>query len=459
MGIALALVVAVPLEAHAQVRQAALARMKLLNKKAMDEYDGLEFESAKTILLEALSVAKGAGVAKGPTLVTVYLNLGVVYGAGLNDRATAVKYFTEALRVDRTASLDPSRSTPVLEEMFKSAHDNLGPEPAPEGGGFQHTPLDEAAAGHSVRVRAKVGEDVGAKKVTLYFRGAGSSDFESVPMEEVKPGIFAGVIPAERVAGRSVLYYVAAEDESGKRLAGHGSANSPNVISVRAGSGDGGKVEPPKPPRSKLKRFSLGVMIGTGVGLVYGGKSEHDWPMLKPDGNLEAIEVGPGFALAAFHLAPEIAVAINERWQISVLGRIQVVNALANTAIEGVRDQIKGSISGLAMLRAKVFFGEGALRGYFSFGGGGGNIRHRIPLGDYDRNQDMTDSAGNVVPDPTSNNIVDSRVAGPGVLGIGGGLRYMFHPSVGIQAELNALILVPTFAANLDLNTGMVFCF
>jgi len=47
MGLLGALVLVSPTEAFGQAKAGALARVQLLNKKAMDEYDNLEFEAAK----------------------------------------------------------------------------------------------------------------------------------------------------------------------------------------------------------------------------------------------------------------------------------------------------------------------------------------------------------------------------------------------------------------------------
>jgi hypothetical protein len=434
LGLAVALACAFPLRvAEAQVRQAALARIKILNKKAMDEYDGLEFEAAKKILLEAIGVAESASVGKGPELVQTYMNLGIVYGAGISDRLNAVKYFTEAVKADPTVTLDAARSTPILEEMFKSAKDNAGTARTPKrGSGFRHTPVDEAPEGKAVRVRARVGADVSAAKILLYYRVGG--EFESVVMGEDRPGLFLGTIPGDRVTGKSLHYYLEAQGDGGERVAGHGTAANPNIIVVRPREGGPGPDPRPRPKRSR-KVVSIAVMVGAGLGIVYGGQSEHEQPQVT--GTDAFVDIKPGGAVAPFHLAPELSYHLSDNWHLSALVRIQFVNATT----------FKGKVSVLGMARAKRFFGEGRLRHFLAFGGGGGQIRHRIALGDYDGLPDTDDS------------IVDARVAGVGAFGLAYGLRFMFTSSVGIVAELTGAILVPQFAAHLDLNTGLVFSF
>lgn len=419
-----------------QVQQAAEARIDLLNRKAMDEYDTLEFEAARAALVEAIGVARSAGVTGGAVLTQTYLNLGIVYGAGLNDRINAVKYFAAALRTSPDAALNPARATPALEEMFNAAKEQVAaePPPTPAAPAFQHTPVDEAVTGRPVRIRVRVR---GAQSVLLFYRTVGSSDFQRVVMQQVTPGLYVGAIPAQVVAGRSIYYYVEAHNAAGERVQGHGTALSPNIITVRqvAGPGPGPGPGPGRPSAPQSKVFSIGLMVGAGLGIVNGGESEHAHPQLA--GTARPVDINPGGALAPFHAAPELSYHLNRDWHICVLGRIQLVNAVD----EG------NKISLLGEARAKRFFGDGDFRFYMAFGAGAGQIRHRIPLGDYDGH------AG------TPNDLVDTRVAGIGAFGLGGGFSYMFSSYVGLALEVNGLIMVPDFAANLDVNSGLVLSF
>jgi hypothetical protein len=439
-----------PAPAGAQVAAAAEARLKLLNKKAMDEYDSLEFEAAKAALLEALGVAKAANISGGATLTQTYLHLGVVYGAGLNDRLNAVKYFTAALRITPNAKLNPTRATPALEEMFKSALDKVAASPPPRpprrGPPFQHTPVDEATAGRNVQITAKVSAP-GVVRVVLFYRAVGSDEFQQAVMQRTTSGHYVGAIPGQLVRGQAVHYYVEAQDDVGEKVYGHGTATSPNIISVRRGQVISPIPRPAPKPRKTSKVFSIGLMAGAGLGIVNGGESEHAHPQI--DNTDKTVDINPGGAMAPFHVAPELSYHLNDQWHLCLLGRIQVVNALdAGTPVAGSQaSELSSNISWLGQARAKRFFGGGAARFYMAFGAGGGQIRHRIPLGDYD----------NVASTP--NDRVDARVAGVGAFGLGAGLLYMFSGYVGFALEVNGLILVPDFAANLDVNTGLVLSF
>ena len=44
-------------------------------------------------------------------------------------------------------------------------------------------------------------------------------------MQQVKPGLYVGVIPGQAVQGRSIYYYVEAQNAAGERVHGHGTAH------------------------------------------------------------------------------------------------------------------------------------------------------------------------------------------------------------------------------------------
>lgn len=432
VGLALGLAALAPRLAGAQVEAAAVARIALLNNKAMDDYDSLEFDAAKKSLLEALSVARGAGITGGKELVDTYLNLGVVVGAGLNDRAAAVKYFTAALRIDGTAVLNPTRATPGLEQMFEEARAAASQAAAPPSDAFRHDPVDMARAGRPIRMRARVSPMLAPDRVVLFYKSTGTRAFAESPMVSRRRGHYAAAIPGGKVRGRSIYYYIEAQDEDGERLAGSGTATSPNIISVK-GRTRRRRRKPPEPEPGKSV-ISIALMVGTGLGVVNGGESEHVQPRV--GGAPEQVDINPGGSLTPLHIAPEVTYHLSETWQIGVIGRIQVPVAVPEKEV---------SILGEA--RAKRLFGEGPLRFYLAFGAGGGQIRHRIPLGDYDGKPGTPD------------NLVDSRVAGVVAFGLGGGVTYTFTENVGVIAELNGLIVVPDFAAHVDVNVGPLLSF
>ncbi|MCK5800795.1 MAG: hypothetical protein KAI47_26590 [Deltaproteobacteria bacterium] len=433
--------------ASAQLASEAHKRIMHLNKTAMDNYDSLEFDAAKKELLEALRLASTARITDKKLLGVTHLNLGVVYGAGFNKRAEATTEFKAALKLNRQIKLPVARATPAIEEMFKAAKDSLGPE-VPEPSAFRHKVVDEATAGQSVIIRVQTRPSLGATQVLLHYRKSGTARFVDIAMRAYPKGVFRATIPAAEVRGRSIYYYIEAQDDSGGRLAGSGEAASPNIISINpavaplpkpGGTGDGGG-EGPDGPRtdSKPTSFSISLMVGTGGGIVFGGQSEH--VHVRSNSPPRTVSIKPGVAFAPVHVAVDLGYHLTRGWHLSALVRLQLLTALhGNSASE--------QVSVLGVVRAKRFFGDGMVRFFLHFGAGGGQIRHRIPLGDYD-----SDGA-------TADDVVDSRAAGVAAFAFGGGMLVAFHRNVGLVLELGGLILVPDFAAHADLNLGVVFSF
>ncbi|MBW2731136.1 MAG: hypothetical protein JRH20_02015 [Deltaproteobacteria bacterium] len=434
--------------ALAQLKTAATARIKQLNKMAMENYDGLEFEKAKMQLLEAVKLAKETSVSDKTVVGRIYLNLGVVVGSGFSDKAAAREYFLAALKVDRKVVIPAARATPALEEIFKAAKAGLGPE-VPAAGAFKHRVVDEAMHGRPITIEVSLHESLGAKEVVLFFRKSGSAtSFKRLLLTERGGGLYTKQIPAQAVEGRSIYYYVEARDPAGGRLAGSGEAASPNIIAIinpdssptGLGFQQGGHRKDPSNDEGRLS-LSVAVMGGAGFGLVFGGESENAHPRISNGlEEFKKVDIAPGGALAPVHVAGEVAYHLDAHWQIAALVRVQLM-----TMLEG--DRATDSVGVLGLLRAKRFFGDGVFQPLLAFGAGGGQIRHRIPLGDYDA-------------EPlTSDDVVDARVAGIAALSVGAGFKLAFARHVGILVEFVGLFTVPDFAAHTDLNVGLVLSF
>src|SRR5689334_14620365 len=75
----------------------ASERIEVLNKRAMEDYDLLEFGEAKKLLVEAVEIIKRSHT-EGELAAKTYLNLAVVTIAGLKDRYKGLTYFVKALQ-------------------------------------------------------------------------------------------------------------------------------------------------------------------------------------------------------------------------------------------------------------------------------------------------------------------------------------------------------------------------
>ena len=84
----------------AQNGQAVVDKIVQMNKRALDDYDTLEWDSAKRTLLEALVAGKKAGLDNHPVMARTYVHLGCVYLTGLKDRQKGLQSFARAIEID-----------------------------------------------------------------------------------------------------------------------------------------------------------------------------------------------------------------------------------------------------------------------------------------------------------------------------------------------------------------------
>src|SRR5262249_54987386 len=112
-------------------------QVRRLNRRAMAAYDALDFDSAKKTLLDAVALLRSNGLDATPQAARTYLNLGIVYVAGLKDQERGLEQFATALRLDPNLKLDPELASPELEQAFQSAEAEMAarrsrPAPPPE---------------------------------------------------------------------------------------------------------------------------------------------------------------------------------------------------------------------------------------------------------------------------------------------------------------------------------------
>ncbi|HEY5948493.1 MAG TPA: hypothetical protein VIV40_23510, partial [Kofleriaceae bacterium] len=99
---------------------------------------------------------------------------------------------------------------------------------------FQHQLVESAPPGKPLDVTAFVPEDSGFT-VTLYYRGSGDAKFVAKPMKWRYKEL-VGRIPAAKVGGSSIQYYIEVKDQAGTQIAKSGKSTSPNLINVEPGA-------------------------------------------------------------------------------------------------------------------------------------------------------------------------------------------------------------------------------
>ncbi len=230
---------------------AVLDNIVNLNRKALDEYQNLNFDEARKLLKNALDAAKDAGLDSHPATARTYVHLGVVVFAGFKQKDEAIKLFRKAVEIQPDIKLDRSLATPEIQEVFDAAAATRAPEAAKpaEADGITHEPITRSPQGRPIAVRAEVAASVGAKKVVLSYNADGGDDFAEREMKEEPPGsgVYTAEIPASATQGAVLEYYIEAVDDEGKTLASKGSPEKAMRVAL------GGVGAPPVATTTKRK--------------------------------------------------------------------------------------------------------------------------------------------------------------------------------------------------------------
>jgi hypothetical protein len=214
---------------------------------AMESYDLLEYETARKLLVSALEIAKEARLDEDPIAARLHLSMGIVYFAGLQDKAAARREFISAVTVDPLITIDPGYKTPDMSTLLEtvrattSGTGRSGPaRPVLRDGevdcltlsGLKHALVDRAPRGAAQRLAASVGGDILAAKVSLFWRAARATEFQEIRMIRDRDCTYAAAIPANAMSGNTLYYYIAAANAAGTVVASSGSAGAPNLIEL-----------------------------------------------------------------------------------------------------------------------------------------------------------------------------------------------------------------------------------
>ena len=478
-------------EAKAADAADPVAKVKELNRTAMQYFDDLNYAMAEKTLLEALALVEKSNLASGPAGLSTNGNLAVLYSQGLRLPDKAVFHFKKALANKPDLKLSKQRATPETEANFARAKAEIagggaGPAPSPgapkgaelpveaaAGGDFRCPTGGEVAAGDEITLKCLTSSNLQPATIMLYYKANAAQEFEvqRLTKEGVSGGITTWVtkIPAPRTQGTSLLFYLEANDPSGNSLALSGSEENPSVIAVKGGEAVAGAGPPPvaegegeageeeeeegeeiddNNPLAGLERerwrehqgskgtwwFSLGVGSGLGYAAAHSTEAFGKPPYY--------CAVNSGLAWAATgQLAPEIGYFIGRKTALSLGGRDQ-----------GIFGGVAGTATGAhALLLRMLFFTEGdeKIRWYFSLvGGWGEGFRLQVTA-------DIRDQDGN----PTGMTVKDTVRGGPFVAGIGAGMLYKLSRHFRWSIETQSLVGFGHISAVLDLTSGVRYQF
>jgi len=131
-------------------------------------------------------------------------------------------------------TVEPVKPEPVKPEPVKTEPVKIKPVGTYSATDFQHRTVDTAPPKKPLDITAIVPEDSGFV-VTLNFRTAGEGKFTSKEMTWRYKEL-VGRIPAQKMLGDSVQYYIEVKDTAGTVVTRAGKSTSPNLITLEAGA-------------------------------------------------------------------------------------------------------------------------------------------------------------------------------------------------------------------------------
>ena len=445
----LAAVLAAPPARAQEHDSAAVGKITLLNRKAVDAYQHLEFETAMRILTEALDQSERAGLTQHPIRARTFVTLGIVSLGGFRQRDQAVKYFRKALQIQPEVRLSPGLANPDIQAAFDEAIATLGsgvdlpPEKA-----LVHEPVRTGQSAKPVPMRVTPDKDVEASTVVLRYRAANSYAFTDVTMQKDASGAFEAAIPASATGGDQVAYFIEARRANGTVIVARGSAAEPMVVALASAPAPAPVATTPNVATSRPtsdKRLFFALLGGAGLGWVSGTGEE-----TRNDVVSSGVDWTP-----TGQLAPELGYFVTPRLMLGVQGRLQLVRGATpyhpagpdpgECGSDNICAPATGALAALAKMTWFVAETGGAFQPYLSLSAGGGTIRHVSAV-----RSPATCGAG-------AESCKDTVAAGPVLFGPGIGFRYGVSDAVGVVAEIGALVGVPNFTANADLNIGVAF--
>jgi hypothetical protein len=498
--------------------QAAVDKLVQMNKKALGDYDTLEWDSAKRTLLDALVAGKKAGLDNHPIMARTYVHLAAVYLTGFKDRAKAMQSFARALEIDPRIQLSKAIETAEVKAAFAEAQRKAGggggggddsgaaapsskrhrrgpvmegDTPAPErahkqassddedDGGEPDLPAhisaldcptpDEAIIDKPLVLRCAVAPSLPVAGVYLLYRAPGKEDYTEVVMTKTPKGWLQAKVPKKAVDGKSFQFYFEGRNASGKPVVANGGADSPNIILVveeeskhevsKATSGreeDENPLEDQSEGGSRTPRLHLGHIDKAREGLdTRFGKRK--WWIGIGLGSGYGYAKGNGFE--AVNKSPDPAFHALQG---------EFVPGLAWAGLGHLAPEVGYQINpdmAVSLEGRLQYTGQPAKYADYAAKGAIG-VLAKLLL--YTKQSQLRFFGSAMVGggefrlvvypaagQPMDSDFKDTVVGGFVLAGLGGGVYYEVSKPVSLVAEVNALAGLPTFSAVVDLNVAL----
>lgn len=414
----------------------AAAEIKSLNKQALDAFDNLNFDQAKSLLEQALTTAAGAGLGRDPLAARTHLNFGMLWIAGFQKHDEGVEHFRSALKIQPDIAPPPGQFNPETQSAFDETKASFKPEP----------PRPDATA---------------AAKPPGPGRRPPTGPTTTTPPQTVPAPVAQPPVATNRPTAPAVLAAPAAPAP----------AASPGATSPRGASAgpakSGGVVEfgatvPEDEAEGEDTSPKRGILLFLGVGSGFGSAKGH----LEANQNVNQGMSGTtatttnnswsgGIAASRLaHLAIGAGYLVSPSWLVGLDARIQLVTGTTSAPpyTAGTVSYPAKSPPGSAVAvfaRSQWYLSPAPVRPFLSGGLGVGYIRQVVVVS-------LKDATGKSVMDCGSGHeqCVDTVAGGPLLFAAGGGVAYDLHP-LQVLASLTANLGVPQLMLNVDVLVGV----
>jgi hypothetical protein len=149
-----------------------------LCKQALEAFDGLNFDQAKTLLEQAISDGEAAGLQKDPAVARAHLDLGMLFIAAFQKRDDAMEHFKAALTIQPGITAPAGLFNPEVQAAFDEAKESLEAdqkEAASNRASASRRPAARRGSKTTVAVEAKQGEGGGEEEEADGAAGGGGA--------------------------------------------------------------------------------------------------------------------------------------------------------------------------------------------------------------------------------------------------------------------------------------------
>jgi hypothetical protein len=324
IAMAMAVAAVLPLaasSARAQPEPPAVAQVLELNRKALNDYDNLNFDEARAELKEALALCDRNGLGSHPARARTYVNLGVVLlAADAAHPEVAIAHFRRAFQIQADVQLLARVANPEVSQAFAQA---------------RRETVDGARGGAAAAP--------GASSDPSPHPAASAAEEGEAPAPQ--DGATPGRAPAPAAAGHADAAVEEEEEEETED-----EAAGPRWL------------------------FALG--LGSGFGWVTGnGEVNSDQPLPTGFRPSSVVHLSPEIG---YFVRPNLALSLQGRFQLISGTTPERSPSGTGCGGDGVCTPSKGASAIFA--KATYFFGAGRLRPFVIGTLGFGQIRHVVSL-------------------------------------------------------------------------------